>query len=155
MKLTVVAVGRLKERYWREAADEYLKRLRPYGDVRVLEVPDRDPAKGGEQRAVAEEADDILKALPDSAYVVALTIDGTGRSSTDLAEMLESLALDGRSAVAFIIGGSHGLDRRVLERANEHLSLGPITLPHNLARVVLLEQLYRSSKIRRGEPYHK
>jgi 23S rRNA (pseudouridine1915-N3)-methyltransferase len=155
VKLTIVAVGRLKERFWRDAAEEYLTRLKPYADVRVVEVADRDPAKGGEKRALAEEGDDVLKALPEAAHVIALTIDGTQRSSIGFAEALERLAVDGRSSLAFVIGGSHGLDERVLARAAESLSLGPMTLPHNLARIVFLEQLYRSFKIRRGEPYHK
>lgn len=155
MKLTVVAVGRLKERYWRDAADEYATRMRPYADLRVVEVADRDPAKGGEQRALADEAADVLKALPDAAHVIALDLAGRQLGSEQLAEHLEQLSVRGRSHVAFVIGGSHGLDSAVLDRADERLSLGPMTLPHNLARVVLLEQLYRTFKIRRGEPYHK
>lgn len=154
MRLTIVAVGRLKERFWREAADEYLKRLGPYADVRVVEVPDRDPARG-EARALAEEAADVLRALPASARVMSLEIGGRQLSSEGLAERLESLATEGTSSVAFLIGGSLGLGDSALDRADERLSLGPMTLPHNLARVVLLEQLYRAFKIRRGEPYHK
>jgi 23S rRNA (pseudouridine1915-N3)-methyltransferase len=155
VKLTVLAVGRLKERFWREAAEEYATRMRPYADVRVVELTDRDPGKGGEQRAVAEEGADLLKALPDAAYAIALDGGGRALTSEQFAEHLEQLSVHGRSHVAFLIGGSHGLSSAVLERADERLSLGPMTLPHNLARVVLLEQLYRSFKIRRGEPYHK
>jgi 23S rRNA (pseudouridine1915-N3)-methyltransferase len=129
--------------------------MRPYADLRVVEVTDRDPAKGGEQRALADEAADVLKALPEAAHVIALDLAGRQLSSEQLAEHLEQLSVRGRSNVAFVIGGSHGLDASVLQRADERLSLGPMTLPHNLARVVLLEQLYRSFKIRRGEPYHK
>lgn len=155
MRIAVLAVGRLKERFWAEACDEYLKRLRPYADVRVTEIADRDPSRGGVERALAEEAADVVKALPSGAHVIALDIGGRQRSSEQLAEELQAAALEGRSNVAFVIGGSHGLAPDVLERADERLSLGPLTLPHNLARVVLLEQIYRAFRIARNEPYHK
>lgn len=154
MQLTVIAVGKLKERFWREAADEYLKRLSPYATVRVVEVADRDPGRG-EKRALTEEGQDVLKAIPEAAHVVSLEIGGRQLDSEGFADRLEQLALAGRSSIAFVIGGSHGLSAEVLARSDERLSLGPMTLPHNLARVVLLEQLYRAFKIRRGEPYHK
>jgi len=154
VKLTVVAVGRLKERFWCEAAEEYLKRLRPYATVRVVEVADRDSGRD-EARALAEEGADVLRALPASAHVVALDLAGRQLSSEAFAARLDELALLGRSNIAFAIGGSVGLAPEVLDRADERLSLGPMTLPHNLARVVLLEQLYRSFRISRGEPYHK
>lgn len=155
MRITVVAVGKLKERFWREAADEYLKRLRPYADVRVVEIADRDPGRGGEARALAEEGADISRALPEGSHVIALEIGGLQLSSEQFAEKLERLAVEGRGSVTFVIGGSHGIDPGVLAVAQERMSLGPMTLPHNLARVVLLEQLYRAQRIRRGEPYHK
>lgn len=155
MRLTVIAVGRLKERYWKDASDEYLKRLRPYADMRVVEVPDRDPAKGGEARAVADEGTDVLAALRPGDHVIALEIGGEQLDSVAFSKHLSALALDGRSSVAFLVGGSHGLAPEVLARADERLSFGPMTLPHNLARVVLLEQVYRAFRIARGEPYHK
>ena len=155
MRITLVAVGRLKERFWADAVDEYLKRMKPYADVRIVEVPDRDPGKGGEDKALADEGAGILKALPIGAHVVALEVGGRQLSSEAFAEHLERLATDGRSSVAFVIGGSHGLAPEVIARRDESLSLGPMTLPHNLARVVVAEQLYRSFRIRRGEPYHK
>jgi len=154
VKLTVIAVGRLKERFWREAAEEYLKRLGGYADVRVVEVADRDPGRG-EARALAEEGADVVRAIPPGAHVVALDIGGPMLSSEALSAHLDELALHGSSNIAFLIGGSHGLAADALASARERLSLGPMTLPHNLARVVLLEQLYRSFKISRGEPYHK
>jgi 23S rRNA (pseudouridine1915-N3)-methyltransferase len=154
MRITVVAVGRLKERFWREAAEEYLTRLKPYATVDVVEVADRDAARG-EERVLAEEGADVLRALPASSHVIALDIAGRQVSSEGLAERLAALALDGRSTVTFVVGGSVGLSRQVLERADERVSLGPMTLPHNLARVVLLEQVYRAFRINRGEPYHK
>lgn len=155
MRITVAAVGRLKERYWVDAAEEYLKRLGPYADVRVVEVPDRDPSRLGEARAVAEEGAAILKAIPSDAHVITLEIAGKQRTSEELSQRLSALGLEGRSSVAFVVGGSHGLSTDVIERADERLSLGPMTLPHNLARVVLLEQIYRAFRIARGEPYHK
>ena len=154
MRLTVIAVGRLKERYWREAADEYLKRLGPYATVRVIEVDDRDSGRDA-ARALAEEGADVLRAVPEGAHVIALEIGGKQLSSEAFAARLGELALDGRSNVAFVIGGSVGLSEQVIRRADEKLSLGAMTFPHNLARVVLLEQVYRSFRINRGEPYHK
>ena len=154
MRLTVVAVGRLKERYWREAADEYLKRLGPYATVRVFEIDDRDSGRD-EARALVEEGADVLRAIPEGAHVIALDIGGKQLASEAFAGRLAALGLDGRSAVAFVVGGSVGLSAAVLARADERLSLGPMTLPHNMARVVLLEQVYRAFRINRGEPYHK
>lgn len=155
MRITVIAVGRLKERFWHEACAEYLKRLRPYADVRVTEIADRDPSRLGEARAIAEEGEDVLRAIPDTAHVVALDIAGATIGSEEFSAHLSELGLSGRSAVTFVIGGSHGLSKEVLRRADERLSFGPMTLPHNLARVVLLEQLYRAFRIARNEPYHK
>ena len=154
MRLTVIAVGRLKERYWREAADEYLKRLGPYATVRVVEIADRDSGRD-EARAIAEEGADILRAIPEGAHVITLEIGGKQRSSEQFAARLAELALDGRSSVAFVVGGSVGLSADVLKRADERMSFGAMTLPHNMARVVLLEQIYRAFRINRGEPYHK
>ena len=154
MRITVIAVGKLKERYWREAADEYLKRLSAYATVRVTEVSDRDPARG-EARALAEEGADVLRAIPDGAHVITLELGGRQLSSGAFSARLDALGLEGRSTIAFVIGGSTGLDSSVLSRADERMSLGPMTLPHNLARVVVLEQIYRAFRISRGEPYHK
>lgn len=154
MRLTVVAVGRLKERHFREAADEYLKRLVPYAKVREVEVADRDLAKN-QERALADEARDILRALPDSTHVVVLDRTGPERSSVEISRWLERLALDGTSDVTFVVGGASGVGESVIARADERLSFGPITLPHQLARVVLLEQLYRAFRISRNEPYHR
>lgn len=156
MKFTVVAVGKLKERFWAEACAEYLKRLQPYAKASVVEVADVDPARaGGEAQAVEREGAAILKALPDRAHVIALAIDGKQRTSEELSLRIDKLGLAGKSELAFIIGGSCGISAEVMARADETLSFGPITLPHNLARVVLLEQLYRACKISHGEPYHK
>ena len=156
MKYTVIAVGKLKERFWVQACDEYLKRLQPYAKTTVVEIPDVDSAKaGGDVGALEKEAAGILRAIGSRSHVVLLSIGGTQRSSEDLSRRLDSLALAGESDIVFVIGGSCGVSGEVEARADETLSFGPITLPHNLARVVLLEQLYRACKISRGEPYHK
>ena len=156
MKFTIVAVGKLKERFWTEACAEYLKRLQPYAKTAVKEVPDIDPARaGGVDAAREKEGAAILAALPATTHVVLLAIDGKERSSVSFSRRLDSLALGGTSDIAFVIGGSDGVSDAVRARANETLSFGPVTLPHNLARVVLLEQLYRAQRISRGEPYHK
>ena len=156
MKFTIVAVGKLKERFWADACAEYLKRLQPYAKTAIVEIPDVDPARaGGEAAAVEREGGAILKALPARSHVIALAINGKQRSSEGLAARIDELGLSGESEIAFVIGGSCGLSAGVLDRADETLSFGPVTLPHNLARVVLLEQLYRACKISRGEPYHK
>lgn len=156
MRFTIVAVGKLKERFWVDACAEYLKRLQPYSKTTVLEVADVDPARaGGEKGAVEREGAAVLKVLPNRAHVVLLAVDGRQRSSESLSERIDQIALNGVGEIAFVVGGSCGVSPAVCARADETLSFGPITLPHNLARVVLLEQLYRACKISRGEPYHK
>ena len=156
MKFTIIAVGRLKEKFWTEACSEYLKRLRPYAKTGVVEVADIDPAKaGGERAAVEREGASIVKAIPERAHVILLSIEGTQRSSEGLSVRIDELGLAGKSDLFFVIGGSCGVSDAIRARADETLSFGPITLPHNLARVVLLEQLYRACKISRHEPYHK
>lgn len=159
MRFTVVAVGKLKEKFWVAACDEYLKRLQPYAKTAVREIADVDPARaGGVAGARDKEGVAIctaLDALGPAVHVVLLDIGGTERSSEGLSKRIDALALGGTSDFAFVIGGSDGVSDAVRARAYETLSFGPITLPHNLARVVLLEQLYRAQKISRGEPYHK
>lgn len=144
--ITIFAVGKLKEAFWKDAAAEYLKRLGGYAKVSVREIPDSSPEK---------EAAALLDVLPDSGPIVLLDIRGKETSSEGLARKLDGYALSGDSHVAFIIGGSDGVTDAVAARATERMSFGPITLPHNLARIVLLEQIYRAFKILRGEPYHK
>ena len=158
MKFTVIAVGKLKERFWKDACEEYLKRLQPYAKMTVREIADIDPARAGGMEAACEKEGAAICAALDalgSAHMTLLDIGGRERSSEDLSRRLDTLALGGANSFAFVIGGSDGVSEAVRRRANETLSFGPITLPHNLARVVLLEQLYRAQKISRGEPYHK
>ena len=156
MNYTVVAVGKLKERFWTEACAEYVKRLGAYGKVKIVEVPDIDPARaGGIDGSRSREGQAILAAIPDRSHVILLAIEGKERSSEEFSHRLDDLALSGKSDITFVIGGSDGVSDAVRSRANETLSFGRITLPHNLARVVLLEQVYRACKISRGEKYHK
>lgn len=156
LHITIIAVGQLKERFWREACDEYLKRLSSYVRITVKEIADLDPAKhGGIDHALEGEGEAILKVIPANSYVVLLDIMGKQLSSESMAQRIEAFGLEGTNEIVFVIGGSCGVSRAVKERAQARWSFGPITLPHNLARVVLLEQLYRSFKILRGEPYHK
>lgn len=156
MKFTIVAVGKLKEKFWTAACAEYLKCMQPYGKTEVREIADIDPARaGGVDAARDREGAAILAALGPSEHVVLLAIDGKQRSSESFSQRIDTLKLNGASDIAFVIGGSDGVSAAVRQRADETLSFGPITLPHNLARVVLLEQLYRAQKISRGEPYHK
>ena len=156
MRFTVIAVGKLKERFWADACAEYLKRLQPYAKTQVVELADVDPARaGGEAAAVARESAAMLKAIPERAHVVLLAIDGKPRTSEGLSARIDDLGLNGAGEIVFLIGGSCGVSADVRARADETLSFGAITLPHNLARFVLLEQLYRACKISRGEPYHK
>lgn len=156
MRYAVVAVGKLKEKFWVQACAEYVKRLGAYAKVEMREVADIDPARaGGVEASRAREGQEILAAIPARSHVILLAIDGKQRSSEQFSAHLDELALRGKSDLTFVIGGSDGVSPEVRVRANETFSFGPITLPHNLARVVLLEQLYRACKISRGEPYHK
>lgn len=154
MRITLVVVGRLKETYWRDAVSEYLKRLRPYATVRVVEAPDRDVTRD-EPGALAEEGAGVLRMIPDDSYVTALVCTGRQLSSEQFAEGISAHMVEGRSHLAFVIGGAAGLAQPVIDRADACLSLGPLTLPHQLARVVLVEQIYRAFRIIRGEPYHR
>lgn len=156
MKFTVIAVGKLKERFWSDACAEYLKRLQPYAKTTVVEVADVDSARaGGDKAAVQREGVGVLKVIPPRAHVVLLAIDGVQCSSEQFSACIDELGVRGTADIVFVIGGSCGVSADVRQRADEVVSFGRITLPHNLARVVLLEQLYRACKISRGEPYHK
>jgi 23S rRNA (pseudouridine1915-N3)-methyltransferase len=153
-RATILAVGRLKG-WTAEGCDDYLTRLRRYFPVEVVEVPEEDMNRRSPEEVLAAEGDRLLKRLPAGAHVVALDRErGKQLSSEDLARKLSSLGISGRSHVAFVLGGALGLSPGVLDHADERLSFGPITLPHALARVVLLEQLYRAVKIERRERYH-
>ena len=159
MTTAVIAVGRLKEKPFRQMADEYLKRLSRFGRYEEIEVPDLPEPDGAspaeEERIRTREGEMILQRIHPGDHVVALTIPGRRRSSEDLARALAERKNRGVSRVVYVIGGSLGLGRNVLARADEELSMSEMTFPHQLARVMLLEQLYRAEKIAAGERYHK
>jgi len=159
MQIRIIAVGKLKERYWREAAAEYLKRLASYAKAEIIETAEErsaeSPSAAEINQCLAKEGERILKYLPENWYVIPLVIDGRTLSSPDLAGLLGSLGLEGRSQVAFVIGGSYGLAPEVRQRGDCLLSFSALTFPHQLMRIILLEQVYRGFKILRGEPYHK
>jgi len=158
LSIDIVAVGRLKERYWREAADEYSKRLSAYLTLKVWEIDDRAPLALSDSETLAKEAKDIEACLSNQKLtrpLILLDSRGVMTSSEALAELLAQQEMSGQPKMTFIIGGSLGVDKSVTLLADQRLSFGPITLPHNLARIVLLEQLYRACRINRNEPYHK
>lgn len=159
MKVTIVAVGRIKEAFYKDAVAEYAKRLSAYCTLKIEEAADertKENMSEAETKALlAKEAERILKLIPEGAYVAALCIDGKMRDSVQMADWLSQLTLRGVSHIVFIIGGSVGLSEEVVRRAQEKISFSKLTFPHQLMRVIFLEQLYRWFKIAKGEPYHK
>ncbi|MBQ6564269.1 MAG: 23S rRNA (pseudouridine(1915)-N(3))-methyltransferase RlmH [Clostridia bacterium] len=159
MSMTVLCVGRMKEKPYRQMADEYRKRLSRYGKFEEIEVPDlAEPAHSSEALEAAvrkKEGEQLLARIRPGDYVVALTIEGTMRDSEELSRHLTQLTVQGHSSIVFVIGGSLGLSEEVVRRADEQLSMSRMTFPHQLARVMLYEQIYRAMKISSGERYHK
>ena len=159
MSTAVLCVGRMKEKAYRQMADEYLKRLGRYGKYEETEIPDLpEPVGAGEaleEQVKVKEGEALLAKIRPGDRVIALTIGGKKRSSEELAKHLQELKTGGASRFVFVIGGSLGLGKNVLARADEELSMSDMTFPHQLARVMLLEQLYRAEKINAGERYHK
>ena len=159
MKITVIAVGKIKEKFFEDAIGEYSKRLSRYCKLEILQVPDEktpdNASETVETQIKEKEGERILSKIPEGAYVIALAIEGKMLDSEELAEKINTLGITGTSQIVFIIGGSLGLSRQVLERADYKLSLSRMTFPHQLMRVVLLEQVYRGYRIITGAPYHK
>lgn len=159
MKITVITVGKLKEKFFREAVSEYEKRLGRYCKLEMRETADEktpEGASGTETEQILEkEGERILKLLPDSAYVVTLEIDGRKFTSEGFAGEIERLGVNGISHIVFVIGGSLGLHNSIKRRADLAVSFSDMTFPHQLMRVVLLEQIYRAYRIIHKEPYHK
>ncbi len=159
MKITLITVGKIKEAYLKSAIAEYSKRPSAYCKLEIIEVADE---KTPEQRSdhqtqgiLSKEAERILKAVKEDSFVITLEIEGIQLSSEEFAEKMENLAVSGVSHITFIIGGSLGLGAEVRKRADFSLSFSKMTFPHQLMRVILLEQIYRSYRIIAGEPYHK
>lgn len=159
MQIRLIVVGKLKEKYWKDAAAEYTKRLGPYMRLEIIEVAEEriqeNPSAAEIAQVLDKEGERILRNIPPSFFVIPLVIEGKMCSSPELAQMLEKLSLDGKSQTAFIIGGSHGLSPNVVGRGDFILSFSPLTFPHQLMRVLLMEQIYRAFSIINGSKYHK
>lgn len=159
MKITLITVGKIKEKYLEDAIAEYSKRLSRYCKLEIVQVADeKTPDRASEvmeEQIKDKEGEKILSHVKDGAYVIALAINGRMVSSEELAELIDGLGVRGESHLQFIIGGSLGLSKKVLGRADYKLSFSKMTFPHQLMRVILLEQIYRSYRIINGEPYHK
>ena len=159
MKITLITVGKIKEKYLKDAISEYTKRLSKYCKLEIIEVSDeKTPDNASEivEKGIrAKEAERILKYIKDDAYVITLEIQGKQLTSEELADKVEKLGVQGISHIVFVIGGSIGLGEDVLKKSDYALSFSKMTFPHQLMRVILLEQVYRSYRIINGEPYHK
>ena len=159
MKISIICVGKIKEKFYSQAVQEYEKRLSRYCKLDIVELQDeKTPGNAGEQinlNIKAKEGDRILSSIKEDAYVIALAIEGKMLDSVELSNHIEHLGINGTSNISFVIGGSLGLDERVLKRADYKLSFSKMTFPHQLMRVILVEQIYRSYRIMKNEPYHK
>lgn len=159
MKITILCVGKVKEKFYRDAIGEYQKRLSRYCKLEIVEVADEKTPDGAsetvENQIKEKEGNRILSKIREEDYVIALAIDGKMQDSVELSKNIQQLGVRGKSSIVFVIGGSLGLSKEVLKRADEKLSFSKMTFPHQLMRVILLEQVYRSYRIMNGEPYHK
>ena len=159
MNIDILCVGRLKEKYLKDAVAEYSKRLSRYCTLNIIETPDEkvseDQGEALDENARNAEGERLLKHIRDDAYLITLEIEGRSLSSTELASAIYETGLKGISRIQFIIGGSIGLSSEIIKRADMHLSFSRMTFPHQVMRVILLEQIYRSFKINNNEPYHK
>lgn len=159
MKITIITVGKLKEKYLKEAVSEYSKRLGKYCRLDIIEVADEKISEGmsgaEEELVLSKEGERILKYIRDDAYVITLEIGGNELSSEELADKINELGISGKSHIIFVIGGSIGIGDNVRAKSDYPLSFSRLTFPHQLMRVILLEQIYRSYRIISNEPYHK
>lgn len=159
MNITILCVGQIKEKYFRDAIAEYQKRLSRYCKLQIIEVADektKENASEAENDLIRKkEGERLLKRIKDSDYCITLEIDGKMLTSEGFSKEIDRLGLAGKSSLVFVIGGSIGLDTAVIKRSDYALSFSKMTFPHQLMRVILLEQIYRSYRIMRGEPYHK
>lgn len=159
MKITIITVGKIKEKYLRDAIDEYSKRLSKYCKLEILEVADEKTPDSAselvEENIRNKEGERILKHIKEGAFVITLEIQGEQLTSEELADKIDALGIQGKSHIIFVIGGSVGLGSEVLKHSDYALSFSKMTFPHQLMRVILLEQIYRSYRIISGEPYHK
>ena len=159
MRITIISVGKLKERYWKNAIEEYSKRLSKYCKLEIMELPDEKTPENSslaeEEQILKKEGQRIIKAIKQDALVIALAIKGNMFSSEQFAAQIEKDTTQGISHHIFIIGGSLGLSKEVMDRADRAISFSAMTFPHQMMRVILLEQIYRAMRIIKKEPYHK
>ncbi len=159
MNIHIISVGKIKEKYLKQGLAEFEKRLRPYCKLKIDEVADEQaPEQLSEKELIQvkqKEGERILQKIKQTEYVIALDLQGVQWSSEQLAKEMDKLATSGKSSIAFVIGGSNGLSEEVLKRANKKLSFSNMTFPHQLMKLILMEQVYRAFKILRNEPYHK
>jgi 23S rRNA (pseudouridine1915-N3)-methyltransferase len=159
VNISIISVGKLKEKYLKMGIDEYIKRLSSYAKMDIIEVPDEKAPENlsdADMLIVKEkEGERILNKISDDSYVIALAIKGKEHTSESLANKIDQLATYGNSKVAFVIGGSLGLSDAVMKRADDTLSFSKMTFPHQLMKLILVEQIYRAYRINRNEPYHK
>lgn len=159
MNITIITVGRIKEKFYTQAIDEYSKRLSRYCSLKIIEVPDEKAPENlsmaEQQGIINKEGKKILEKVPASSTVITMEIEGRELSSVDFSKEIEKFAINGQSHLCFIIGGSLGLSKEVKAMSQLKLSFSKMTFPHQLFRVMLLEQIYRAFRIMRKEPYHK
>jgi len=159
MNITIVSVGKIKEKYLEDAILEYKKRLSRYIKLNIIEIPDEktpeNPSDVEKSKILDKEAEGILKNLKDDSYIITLEILGKELTSEELSKNMNDLSISGKNNIVFVIGGSLGLSKKVSEKSDFKLSFSKMTFPHQLMRVILLEQIYRSFRIIKGEPYHK
>lgn len=157
--ITLITMGKLKEKFYLSAAEEYLKRLKGYCNFQIIELPEHrlpeDPSPAEISAGLEKEADQIFSKIPKGAWFCVFTPEGKILSSEAFADKLKDVKLSGKSSACFLIGSSFGMAPRVKERADFKLSMGPMTFPHHLARIMVLEQLYRAEAIQAGSKYHK
>lgn len=158
MRFYVVCIGKLKDAYLRDGVAEFVKRMRPYGGITITELNESKigdkPSDADRKQVVDEEGERLLKSVPKNAYTVLLDVYGKTMSSEDLAKTVAKLEVDGISDMAFIIGGAFGVSEALRQSVNYKLSFSPMTFTHQMVRLLLVEQIYRASKINRNEPYH-
>lgn len=159
MNITIVCVGKIKEKFFTQATDEYIKRLSRYCSIKIIELKDEKTpdkaAKAIEDGIKQKEGKRILESIKEDSYVITLEIKGKQLDSVELADKIEQLGIGGKSDIVFVIGGSLGISEEVSKRADFKLSFSKMTFPHQLMRVILLEQIYRAFRIQKNEPYHK
>ena len=159
LSVHLICVGKLKEKFYREAVEEYTKRLKGYCKLNLVEIPEvklsQDPSLGEIQAALDKEGDAIRAKIPQGSSIVSMCVEGKARSSEELAQMVAAWSMNSAKHLVFVIGGSYGLHPSIKAEAWERLSMSPMTFPHHLARVMVLEQIYRAFKINEGSSYHK